>query len=562
MTEEAEKKLGFGPIAPSTPGSMPSAGADGAILVSNSGDWVVGVDKDAKAKSLQATEALEGGSVAAGALTASDAESGDTAQLAPDSLTFNEVEMTREQLSALLAMSGGSVDPTTNGGRLAVTPAYMNTTSDSALQANSTDDQILFGWTQEIAYELAALSIYVTAIGTQGNITLGLYTADSSGEPDTLVFDIGTVDSGASADTWIRKTFTAQQLYPGTRYCIVASVAADKDVSFSYNRQDTGQQSGLVPGCWSKSTTNGGTDWTDVTKDSQPALLNIVMASTENHVPQLVYGWTGKAGNKIALYGDVVLGGTSWELQTIPDEGLFEDLSMPYTDGVLRDIMLSMVNGTMAMAGLEVEVGGMPFVRTAFQDGIAVIETLLGGDPGIVPQSRFIGLEVPVNRVSTYQAPIRCDSYNTLWNADNQTKQILFRLPSGDSQMVGTFGQVLNVWTKLFESDAYTVKALFGPNSLVECEAHFIDDRCHGAAIGIDTLVPHPKCNTIMTYFSADAAANYDRFLAVCLEEGEHTFYLLYTSINAEGMQYRSSMINGGYPDQVWFSSLRLKYMG
>jgi len=158
---------------------------------------------------------------------------------------------TQEQVDALIVALEApivSVDPRTNGGRLAVTPAYMNTASDSAFQANATDDRVLFGWTQEVAHEISALSIYVTAIGTQGNITLGLYTADSSGEPDTLVFDIGNVDSGASADAWIRKIFTAQQLYPGKRYCIVASVAADKDVSFSYNRQDTGQQSGLVSG--------------------------------------------------------------------------------------------------------------------------------------------------------------------------------------------------------------------------------------------------------------------------------------------------------------------------
>jgi hypothetical protein len=159
-----------------------------------------------------------------------------------------------------------------------------------------------------------------------------------------------------------------------------------------------------------------------------------------------------------------------------------------------------------------------------------------------------------------YQGPIICETHNSVWNAENQLPKTLFRQPCGDQQNIGTFGSEVGVWTKLLESDDYTLKALVGPDTFLECEAHFVDDRCHGMAIGIDTLAPHPKCNNTMAYASADSTPSYDRFLATYLPGGEHIFYMLYTSVNAPGMQYRGFMPTSYGLNAV--SSLRIKYMG
>jgi hypothetical protein len=442
---------------------------------------------------------------------------------------------TQEQVDALIVALEApivSVDPRTNGGRLAVTPAYMNTASDSAFQANATDDRVLFGWTQEVAHEISALSIYVTAIGTQGNITLGLYTADSSGEPDTLVFDIGNVDSGASADAWIRKIFTAQQLYPGKRYCIVASVAADKDVSFSYNRQDTGQQSGLVSGCWSKSTVNGGTDWTDLKKDSQPALLNIVLASTTDHTPQLVYGWTGKAGNRIALCNE---GASAWVLYPIPDAGLMYGLGLD--DTVVGVWIYDGGNGPELYTGVQ---------EKSFQDGIEVYAE--------TATDRFLGLVSGVLRTATHWAPIRCETYNTLWNADNQTEQVMFRQPFV-TQTVHTFTPY--TWEKAHQDDSLTIKALTG-NSLV---TSIIEGGGFNATNPVMTTVGYNS--TVLTSPAEPTACLLDHInqggsrsfiKKKQMSEGLHAFYLMVQGCDS-GMYLWESVNNSqtnDYLTSIW----------
>jgi hypothetical protein len=525
--------------------SFPFPGSDGAIPVSKDGQWSVGVDKDPKANSVEAATQLTANEFTGSYLNIQTLDQLQGIIVQPDSITvadltaysgtgggvvvandgiyilqgMNFIHLTREQLVALTEIptsSGSSVDPRTNGGRLAVTPAYMNTASDSAFQANTTDDQILFGWTQEVAHEIAALSIYVTAVGTQGNITLKLYTADSDGEPDTLVFDIGTVDSGASADAWIRKTFTAQQLYPGKRYCIVASVAADKDVSFSYNRQDTGQQSGLVPGCWSKSTVNGGTDWTDLTKDSQPALLNIVLASTENHVPQLVYGWTGKAGNKVALYSEDT---SAWVLYTIPDAGLVYGAEM---DDTVMGVWIYDGGG-----GPELYLGNQ---EKGFQDGIEVYAE--------TSTDRFLGLVSGLIRVSTHYGPIRCETYNTLWNAENQTEQVMYRQPyAGDAYATGSN----TVWQKAANNDDFTITCLVGPNTIYTAIGRvIIASGCPNSdfAIMIDVagtpIVGRNNGGQGISSWSGDNELN----LLFTLSEGVHSIFLMSKETSATNQYF------------------------
>jgi hypothetical protein len=179
-------------------------------------------------------------------------------------------------------------------------------------------------------------------------------------------------------------------------------------------------------------------------------LLNIVLASTENHVPQLVYGWDGKRGNKVAICD--WQGTHEWILRTIPDAGFMYPLDSFTADESL-DIYVYYYNDTEDLFGL---IEGDPASdERVYNDGIEV------NSNGI--NNRFIGLVTPVNRISTYQAPIRCDTYNSLWNAENQTEQVMYRQPyAGDAHAAGSN----TTWQKAENNDDYTITCLVGPGSI------------------------------------------------------------------------------------------------
>jgi hypothetical protein len=70
------------------------------------------------------------------------------------------------------------------GGRLFVPPAYMQTTGDQAVQLDSATDGIAFGFPVECDYELSAISAYITAVGTEGNVNITLHADGTAYEPN------------------------------------------------------------------------------------------------------------------------------------------------------------------------------------------------------------------------------------------------------------------------------------------------------------------------------------------------------------------------------------------
>jgi hypothetical protein len=442
--------------------------------------------------------------------------------------------------------AGGAVDPATNGGRLAVTPAYMNTASDSALQLNSTSKKALFGCTADVAYAIDSISAYLTAVGAAGNITCEVFDADSNGDPTgDALFTFTPVASGSSADVWKRLTFgSAFQQYPGRRYCFVFSVANGADISFSYNRQDAGLTSGLVPGCWSKSTTDGGTTWTDLTKDNQPALFNVVVGSTEHHCPKIVYGWTGNKGNKIALYD---LNTSAWALHTIPDVGVLYDYNPAF--GELQGVFL---NNSGPDNTLWVDLFGWPGEPPApvFRDGIAV-------NSGDNDDSRVLGLAILVARNGSYYGPIRCESYNGLWNAENQTEQYTYRQPYATP--TNKSGLTASVWNKRSENDDYTTKILVGTDTLLDIFAWVWSGSgtiWHAITVDILSLPAPPIVDYRAVYTSNPSWVQKDLKLTegkVC--EGLHSIYALeYSDVTTRYYVWDASFVAVPY--------IISKYMG
>lgn len=97
------------PPPSSSGGSSLPSGSDGDILVHSGGSWQGTQTADLLANSLQCEQAVTGGSVAAGALTATDGS--NTAQVAAESITMNSVEITRDHMAGVEAANPSAASP-------------------------------------------------------------------------------------------------------------------------------------------------------------------------------------------------------------------------------------------------------------------------------------------------------------------------------------------------------------------------------------------------------------------------------------------------------------------
>ena len=202
------------------------------------------------------------------------------------------------------------------GGRLTVPPAYYQTTNDQPVQLNSENDWMASKIIPETDFELQAISRYVSSVTTEGNGTLEVYSHDATNnQPGTSLKILGTLGSGSISD-WTRLYMVLAdryQLYKGTTYWIVMKGADGADWSESTRRwnKDTGS---MFPDSMPVSmvTTDGGTSWNACLQDAKPALWNIILNSTDHHVPMLHYGRATGSYVYIPEYG----------IYEIPEEGL------------------------------------------------------------------------------------------------------------------------------------------------------------------------------------------------------------------------------------------------
>lgn len=201
-----------------------------------------------------------------------------------------------------------------SGGRLSVSPAYMQTANAAAVQLDSALKQVMFSWVQEIDYAYTSLSIFVDSAPSPGDLLLQIWDFDSYGIPLNLLLNT-TIASGSSSFTWIRKTFDPVQCYRGHRYEVLIGGATDVDVSLSCARWNTEMGSMFPDDCWTLTGDDGA--WSDCTQDDKPALLNLVLESDLNHCPKLLYG--RYSGKYVPLYDDTT---QVWSLYEIPLAGL------------------------------------------------------------------------------------------------------------------------------------------------------------------------------------------------------------------------------------------------
>ncbi len=288
---------------------------------------------------------------------------------------------------------GSTVCTGVAGGRLVVPPAYMQTAGDLAVPLNIVACP-RFDWTQEVDQAFSSFSIYLKTVTTPGDIVVALF--EEFGQ-ETLLAG-ATIASGSSSGVWKRLTLdTPAQLYRGKRYYLLFMPGGmDLDVSFSCNRQNPAQGSGLLPECRSSVTADQGATWTPLVKDNRPALLNVVLNSTPNHSPQLVYGRSN--GKDVTLHD-----APKWELREIPEAGISFSCE-GLTAETLYNIYLHDNSGTLA---LEASTTGRMIT-----EGVEVKSE--------APSRRYLGLVCPIERHTGLQAPIKVSDWMGVYNAYNR----------------------------------------------------------------------------------------------------------------------------------------------
>jgi hypothetical protein len=356
--------------------------------------------------------------------------------------------------------------------------------------------------------------------GTNAYVSIGeleMFSGETRPAPGAQLTLLGTTPVGEVADAWVRHTFDAYQLKRNMKYWLVFSQFIDlgdpsKDFSLSKRRMNPSNGSAFPEGCVTKESTDGGITWTEALQDNQPALLNVVINSTEHHVPPLVYG--RYSGSHIPLYD---VNSQSWVLKLIPEAGL--SLAMDY----FRDAFQS-----------ALRIGYRVFVVLSPEDGStvsldAVVSDMLGYQDGIPTYEddssmRFVGLVYPIERVTGFWAPICCPDELLVWNQDNRKRiAIGKRCPyAADTSMLVP----LFVWFK-WNNDDYRVRLLLGVPSVLTCYLGGMNapgtNVALQSALIVDALPP-PLENTFTT--EAQAATSHGAgLLQIVCEPGFHTVW-------------------------------------
>ncbi len=374
-------------------------------------------------------------------------------------------------------------------GRLVVPPAYMQASGDVAVQSSAaTGGMALFGWTQETDFDLSSFSVYLNTITTPGIISWSLSEVDANGDPIIGDSDpYGEIASGPSAGVWLRTTFAAVQLQRGKRYCLVFGVTGSCDISYSGRRQNAAIGSGHPPGCWSKTSTDGGMTWSNLQQDSRPALLNLVLNSTAHHCPQLYYGQY--SGESVYLPG---LG-----LRTIPSAGIAFDCENLAPDA-LYNVYLWDNAGTLT---LEAATAG----RTT-SEGIEI----KSGSPG----GLYLGLIYPIERQPGFQAPIRVPDWMGVYNAHSQRATLVGK-PNPYSAATEGSGSDTN-WVAIGD---FTAKFVTGEQCRLSSDFSLASVNSARLTILLDGVAP-PHVPIAWTTRTSDLVSVHAEFV---LPEGCHT---------------------------------------
>lgn len=404
------------------------------------------------------------------------------------------------------------VSPSVQDGKLAMLPARTTVTGDTSqalTQANTT--RLRESWVAPIDRAFRYISVRLPAIAASGNLSWLFEDATVSASPVTIAS--GTISSVDTTAKWVRIDLGAsRQTYYGRTYRLTLWVAeATTSISLGYGRQLPAQDSGLVVNCWAEISTNGGSNYSALQQNSRNAQIEIVVDSTANHSPQLLFGRCG-LGKHIALYT-----GSFWELKEIPIEGLALNcesltaidltsletiLASPYYKVFVYDN-----SGSLAIEAANVD-------RTT-QDGVYCKSGAL--------TYREVGLVSGVTRIGSYVAPIRCRSINTFCNLNNTQYVEIFRQPyaANTSKALSS-----GTWERYNNNDDFRIINLsYDSNVTAEAVLGYNNGSWIMISLGIDGY-PTPSADApvaSVTGYSNGSTIKRSYYL----KEGLHVFYAL-----------------------------------
>lgn len=283
-------------------------------------------------------------------------------------------------------------------GRLWVPPAYMQTSGDAAVDLLSAAHAAAFRFVPEVDFGLFSVSFYLTAVSITGNCTISLHE-DNAGNPGARIGDdLAAVAVGSSADVWLRAVWSSVQVYRNRTYWLKFTGEAGKNFSLSVRRWNTSIGSMFPDGCRAKQTSDG-TGWTECAQDQKPALLNVVLNSTVNHSPQLLYGRFN--GSKIPLHD----GADAWEPAPIPEAGIILNCeALAANTGF--NVFLYDNEGALTLEAIA------DAAAPVMQDGIEVKSG--------ATQRRLVGAMYAIERRPGFQAPIDVSDWRGVDNLYNR----------------------------------------------------------------------------------------------------------------------------------------------
>lgn len=226
-----------------------------------------------------------------------------------------------------------------------------------------------------------------TAIGE-----IQLFEAEILQCPGSLIQSLGAKSVGSSGSSWVRHTFDTHQLTRGKRVWLVFSGQNGSHFSICCRKWSNAAGSMFPDGCDSKESTNG-VAWTQSLQDGKPSLLNVVLNSTEHHVPQLVYGrFTGR---HVYIPGEGI--------KEVPESGITLNCEA-LAEAVMYNVYLYINSGALAL-----EASTVPRVT---RDGLEVKRGSTS--------ARFLGVIYTANRLGSYQGPIDTEDFRGVCNLHNR----------------------------------------------------------------------------------------------------------------------------------------------
>lgn len=328
-----------------------------------------------------------------------------------------------------------------------------------------------FSFTNSVSYRHYRLK--TTEAQDTGNLyirELLFIQAQEASAPGSLLQSLGTLSSGSSAG-WQRLAIPQGNRYQFQRsrpVWIVEKGQTSKDYSVSTRRVHTGNGS-MPPDEMriSKKSTDAGAKWTRCLQDGVDASWNIILNSTSNHVPQLLYGRYN--GRSFYVNGSIL---------DIPEEGIFLDCSS-----------LNEVNQGDTPYNIYLYLDSGALTLEASTTGVAATTGIehKDGDPSRV----FVGKMAPREIQSGHSGPIDVPDLRLLWNRYNRRIRRLGKRCPYTSQT--TLSLTLNDgWKKFNDGDDWKLSFVCHDQDIL-FHLHTVINTSHSVAfsVGLDEITPY-----------------------------------------------------------------------